>query len=58
MYEVHFSTKAEKYLKKIKDKKLKLRFKEAILKLSQNPYIGQAKKRVLNRNIWIWCILW
>lgn len=45
MYEVHFSTKAEKYLKKIKDSKLKLQFKNAILKLSENPYIGQAKKR-------------
>ncbi len=53
MYEVHFSTKAEKYLKKIKDKKLKLQFKEAIIKLSQNPYVGQAKKRRFSRNIWI-----
>lgn len=57
MYEVHFSAKAEKYLKKLKDKKLKLQFKDAIIKLSQNPYIGQAKKRRFNRNIWIWCIL-
>lgn len=53
MYEVHFSTKAEKYLKKIKDKRLKQQFKEAILKLSKNAYIGQAKKRRFNRNIWI-----
>lgn len=53
MYEVHFSTKAEKYLKKIKDKKLKEQFKGAILKLSRNPYIGQAKKRRFNWNIWI-----
>lgn len=53
MYEVHFSAKAEKYLKKLKDKKLKLQFKGAIIKLSQNPYMGQAKKRRFNRNIWI-----
>ena len=53
MYEVHFSTKAERYLKKIKDKRLKQQFKEAILKLSKNPYIGQAKKQRFNRNIWI-----
>lgn len=36
MYEVHFSTKAEKYLKKIKDNKLKMQFRNAILKLSKN----------------------
>ena len=53
MYEVHFSTKAEKYLKKIKDNKLKKQFKDAILKLSQNPYIGQAKKRIFTGYIWI-----
>ena len=57
MYEVHFSTKAEKYLKKIKDNKLKKQFKDAILKLSQNPYIGQAKKRRFTGNIWIWRLL-
>lgn len=53
MYEVHFSTKAEKYLKKIKDTRLKQQFKEAILKLAENPYIGQPKKRRFTWNIWI-----
>lgn len=53
MYEVHFSTKAEKYFKKLKDNKLKMKFKEAIEKLSQNPYLGQAKKRRFSRHIWI-----
>lgn len=53
MYEVHFSTKAEKYIKKLKDKKLKQELKSAILKIAENPYIGQAKKRRSNRNIWV-----
>ena len=44
MYEIRFSPKAEKILKKLKDKQLKKLFHQAILKIAQNPYIGQAKK--------------
>ena len=44
MYEVIFMPKAEKELKKLKDKRLKSKIKEAIIKLSYNPYIGQEKK--------------
>lgn len=44
MYEIRFSPKAEKFLKKIKDKKLKEAFHEAIIKIAKNPFIGQAKK--------------
>lgn len=36
--------RAEKYIKKIKDKKFKELLKIAFIKISQNPYIGQAKK--------------
>lgn len=44
MYEVVFLPKAEKELKKIKDKNLKEKFRQAIIKISENPYIGEPKK--------------
>lgn len=44
MYEIKFLPRAEKEIKKIKDKKLKGKIKDALIKLSENPYIGQAKK--------------
>lgn len=44
MYEIRFSPKAEKFLNKIKDKKLKEKFHQAIIALAKNPFIGQAKK--------------
>ena len=44
MYEIKFLPRAEKEIKKIKDKKLKGKIKDAWIKLSENPYIGQAKK--------------
>lgn len=44
MYEIRFMPKAEKYIKKLKDKNLKELFKLAFIKISKNPYIGQAKK--------------
>lgn len=44
MYEIKFLPRAEKEIKKIKDKKLKGKIKDVLIKLSENPYIGQAKK--------------
>lgn len=44
MYEVLFSSQAEKYFKKLKEKPLKKLFKEQVLEVSKNPYIGQMKK--------------
>ncbi len=44
MYEILFSPVAEKFLKKIKEKALKETYKIALLKISENPYIGQAKR--------------
>ena len=44
MYEVVFLPKAEKELKKIKDKNLKEKFRQALFKISENPYIGEPKK--------------
>ena len=44
MYEIRFSLAAQKYLKKLKEKKLKDAFKEAILEISENPYAGDEKK--------------
>jgi mRNA interferase RelE/StbE len=43
MYEIRFSTTAQKYFKKLRDKKLKNTFYEALHKISDNPYIGVLK---------------
>ena len=43
MYEIQFSTVAQKYFKKLRDKKLKNTFYEALHKISHNPYIGAQK---------------
>ena len=48
MYTLHFMPKAEKFLKKLKNDNLKSLFKESFKKISQNPYIGQPKKGILN----------
>jgi mRNA-degrading endonuclease RelE of RelBE toxin-antitoxin system len=44
MNRVIFYPRAEKFLKKLKEKPLKLKFKQAIEKIRENPYIGTAKK--------------
>jgi len=41
--EVIISTGAAKYFKKLKDKKLKEKFAEAIKKIKENPEIGEMK---------------
>jgi len=43
MTEVIFLPPAAKFLKKIKDKELKKRYREAIDKISEDPAIGEAK---------------
>ncbi len=43
MYEIIFSSSAQRYLKKIKDKNLKEKFREAAYKISENPYIAAEK---------------
>ena len=43
MYEVIFAPPAERYLKKLKDKRLKEKFKEAVKLISENPYIAKEK---------------
>ena len=42
--EVIISTGAAKYFKKLKDKRLKEKFAEAIKKIKENPEIGEMKK--------------
>ncbi len=44
MFEIRFSPSAFKFFKKLKDKKLKELFKNAINEISKNPYIGEPKK--------------
>ena len=43
MYEIKYSKPAERYLKKIKDKRLLSAFKDAIDELKSDPYIGTPK---------------
>ncbi|MCL4386609.1 MAG: type II toxin-antitoxin system RelE/ParE family toxin [Cyanobacteria bacterium] len=43
MYEIQFSTAAQRYFKKLRDKKLKNAFYEALHKISENPYTGIQK---------------
>ena len=43
MYEIRFSTASQKYFKKLRDKKLKNAFYEALHKIRENPYIGVQK---------------
>jgi len=43
MYELLFSPAAERYFKKLKDKQLLIKFKEALKLIQENPYIGQVK---------------
>ena len=48
MYEIRFSSAAEKYFKKLKEKNLKDVYRIAFLKIQQNPYVGQKKQGDLN----------
>jgi mRNA interferase RelE/StbE len=43
MYEIRFSAAAQKYFKKLRDKKLKNAFYEALHKISKDPYTGTQK---------------
>ncbi|MBU2702448.1 mRNA interferase RelE/StbE [Sporomusaceae bacterium BoRhaA] len=43
MYKILFSSAAERYFKKLKDKQLRLKFKDAFILIQSDPYIGQAK---------------
>ena len=43
MYDVSYSKSAERYFKKIKDKQLRLAFKNAIGVLKKTPYVGSQK---------------
>lgn len=43
MYSLQFLPPAEKFLKKIRDKSLYIQFRDAFIRLSGDPYIGQPK---------------
>lgn len=43
MTEVRFLPPAAKFIKKIKDKKLKMLYQEAIDKIKENPAVGKVK---------------
>ena len=44
MVDIQFTSAAEEYFKKLKDKRLKKAFVDAIDKVRQNPYIGEEKR--------------
>lgn len=44
MYEILFSSAAERFFKKLKEKPLEEAYKKALLDISQDPYIGQQKR--------------
>ena len=43
MYELLFSPAAERYFKKLKDKRLLAKFKESLLRIQEDPFVGQVK---------------
>lgn len=44
MYEIRFLPKAEKFIKKLKEKPLRQKVKTALEQIQTNPYIGEMKK--------------
>lgn len=44
MYEIQFSSAAERYFKKLKEKPLKQTYEKALLDLRKDPYIGEPKR--------------
>ena len=44
MYDVGFSSAAERYFKKLKEEGLRDAYRHALHELRENPYIGRAKR--------------
>lgn len=44
MYEIRFMPPAEKYFRKLKEKPLIRAYREALNKIADNPYAGDARK--------------
>lgn len=44
MYKILIAPPAERYFKKIKDKKLKMKFKDAMSIIAENPYVAEEKR--------------
>lgn len=43
MYELRYTSAAQKYFKKIKEKGLRKAFENGLTNIAENPYIGSAK---------------
>ena len=52
MTEVRFLLPAAKFIKKLKDKKLKMLYQEAIDKIREDHTVGEAKQRSV-RCVWV-----
>lgn len=44
MYKIRIMPKAEKFIRKVKEKLLLQKIKQALQKIQTNPYIGKTKK--------------
>ncbi len=44
MYEMRFTSAAERYFKRLREKGLKAAYLAALDKLRENPYVGQSKR--------------
>lgn len=44
MYQVRFMPRAERYIKKLKERNLKEKIKNAIYEIQKDPYIGKMRK--------------
>lgn len=44
MNRLEISTRCKRYLKKIKEKPLKVKFKEALNEIESDPFVGEQKK--------------
>lgn len=43
MYELRYTSTAQRYFKKVKEKGLKKVFQEALCRIAENPFCGSAK---------------
>ena len=43
MYELRYTSAAQRYFKKIKEKGLKKAFQEALCSIAENPFCGSAR---------------
>lgn len=43
MYKIRYAPRVEKYIRKLNEKSLKSKIRDALLQIQENPYCGEAK---------------